>query len=1011
MNNKSDEMQNSTNNKINELDAKLQKLSDLANSSKANSVKNNEENSVSEQVQNEKSLLTENNQDQYVEYKLDENLFNFKGSTVENNQEEKDELTLENKINVEEAKEEAKPQEEIVEEIAPPKGVKLGLSGKLFNFKKKSKVENEENINIQAETVQIETENKQEKIEQNNLQQEEAKVEQSFEQRLSEKLDYENQEEQAKSEQDRDFELKLSEKINNIKQEIAEEKKLEPENPPEYVYEESPPINPKTGKIAPARILEAGFSEKTFQVCAKLSLPFLVLLTLGLCLQQFFFPRDFWITEEVRLADVYMNLLASQNFFTLTLNGMPFVEAGPLYFTLIWLIDLIPQIEMPQAFFASSIIFTTFYIIVTWALARGLGFSKQIAFASGLIMLSSYSFLALTHYIQMDIIYATFTNLSFLFFYKAWKKENGFFSLSFAFVLMACAVLIKGPFSFVLLFVATILFLIWSGNLKRLNSGDGVLGFMAFLIIILAWVAYLYFNNDFLYLKEFIQTHILNPYKIDFANKQKYYYYLFGLALISLPWIFILIFVNWFNVLRNLGKTFRNRKTETNSSWLLCIIISGLIILSIQNDQTIINLLPLMPALAILFAKALLNLSAFSSRLFFAFLALILVLSGLFAILIEFQSYILPILPTTSFLPEKIPAYINTVTTNTYFGLTGFGVILLLFALILFKFTRRSLAGGSLIVFTLALILCTQPFNILVAPQLDKIFSPKNQAQTLAKYADQGYNVATYKIYPNIYTYYYNIARDSQNYPMESIINFSSENEVNDFLSTNPKVILAVPTSILEAMPNREHSEIIESAWLENREISLTIWDSPQLETIQTPSTSPIEEQETLEESNETPVQLPEIIDEVQENIKPLEQTNNENNIEIESQENFEKTEEHTFPDAQEQNIEPTVLPEEIQKIEEIQNSEEVQNNGETIILPATEIEIQPNQEVPTPKPSEQNDLEIIQNQPSPEEDIEELPSEQNNINPPELDSTILNNMEDILLPQVEQENIAPSQE
>ena len=103
-----------------------------------------------------------------------------------------------------------------------------------------------------------------------------------------------------------------------------------------------------------------GMAEKCFNIFSKLGLPLLMLFTLILCGQQFLFPRDFWFSEEVRYADIYMNMLSSNNFFSLTLNGHPYAETGPLYFILVWLLDAIPTINMPQAFFGSSILLPCF---------------------------------------------------------------------------------------------------------------------------------------------------------------------------------------------------------------------------------------------------------------------------------------------------------------------------------------------------------------------------------------------------------------------------------------------------------------------------------------------------------------------------------------------------------------------------------------------------------------------------------------------------------------------------
>ena len=131
----------------------------------------------------------------------------------------------------------------------------------------------------------------------------------------------------------------------------------------------------------------------------------------------------FWFSEEVRYADIYMNMLSSNNFFSLTLNGHPYAETGPLYFILVWLLDAIPTINMPQAFFGSSILFAMLFVASTWILARGLGYSNKIAFTAGLILLSTFFLAGFTNYTRMDLLFAAFLNLSYVCFFRAWNKK------------------------------------------------------------------------------------------------------------------------------------------------------------------------------------------------------------------------------------------------------------------------------------------------------------------------------------------------------------------------------------------------------------------------------------------------------------------------------------------------------------------------------------------------------------------------------------------------------------
>ncbi len=623
-------------------------------------------------------------------------------------------------------------------------------------------------------------------------------------------------------------------------------------------------------ELPPPPPQKVSFAQKIFAGCSYIALPLLLLLTLGLCAQQFFFPRDFWISEEVRLADVYMNMQSAgfsfKSFLQVSLNGEYFFHIGPLYFSLIWLFDAIPQINMPQAFFGANIVFSCFFILSTWLLARALQFNRQIAFAAGLITLSSIGFLGLSHYIQPLLVFSTFMNMAFLCFYRGWQKENGFFWLSFAFIFLACATFISAILSLALPVLAAIFYLTWTGKWKRLNGGDGIFGFLVYLTLIFIYLAYFYLTGQEEYLITLIQEYSIAPLSLDTYPSSTFLKSLALLPILAMPWMLAILFVNWIKVIINIPKSVKARKEKPAASWLVCLILSGIILFSLIKDNETFYLLCLLPALSILLAKAILNFSATSSRFFFGLMAMGLFLAGILAIMVEFHAYIFPYLPTSAFIPKEIPAFISVATTDTDFGLSALGGSLILFSIVLFSFTKRQFAGGASLILSLAFIISSQPFSLMVAPQLDILFSPKTQGEIFATHKAQGYEPASFGVYPHIYTYHYNTALAEQGskkdgntatYGNEKITHLNSQAELNTFISSNPKVILAIPVELWNALPQKQYSTLLQNQWLENKDIALTLWEAPQLEvdppTVQEPAGEQIEEQ-TGEEAQEVPL-------------------------------------------------------------------------------------------------------------------------------------------------------------
>lgn len=570
------------------------------------------------------------------------------------------------------------------------------------------------------------------------------------------------------------------------------------------------------------------FAEKCFQICSKLGLPILILFTLILCGQQFLFPRDFWFSEEVRYADIYMNMLSSHNFFSLTLNGHPYAETGPLYFILVWLLDTIPTINMPQAFFGASILFAVFFVASTWILARGLGYSKKVALTAGLLTLSMFFLASFTNYTRMDLLFAGFLNLSYVCFYRAWQKKSAPFWLLFAFLFLLFASLTSTFIVFLFPFIASLLFCLWTAKYRRLNSRDGIIGFLISILIIFAWFAYLYFQGNADYISLLLEEQLIQNYTPLSAFKtEPYWYYLAGLPFALFPWVFIILFASWGKWLKNSPQAFKNRKASNASAWLILLLITHLVIFSLLKDKSFSNLVTVIPFFAILFAKSILDFSPLRSKIFFGFLAVLTSLCGIFLLVLEFHGYILEYLPNLWILPKEIPAFVEVLTQNTSFGLTAMGAILILLGVLLWYGVNRQFAGGSVLIYTIGIILTLQPLNLLLAPQLGTVFSTKNHAYEMAKiHQNEGAIPASYNIYPDVFTYYYNEALDSTAYSKATIANLNDIDALTDFLLNNDNVILAVSERDFEQLPYKNEATVLEyKQWIEHQHIILTSWN------------------------------------------------------------------------------------------------------------------------------------------------------------------------------------------
>lgn len=507
-------------------------------------------------------------------------------------------------------------------------------------------------------------------------------------------------------------------------------------------------------RIPPAALTDPGPAARLFRALSYAGLPVLLALMALMTLQELFTVRTLWFSDEVRHADVYMRLLDG-NWLALSLNGVPYPDKPPLYFWLLELLDRLPGVDQPMLFFLGAALSAVLFTGTTWLLARATGHDRRVAFAAGLMTIGCLFVAGVAHYPRMDLLFAVVITLSMICLYRGWIKSSAPLWLTLGFVLAGVATLIKGPLGLAFPILGSILFLFWRGTPGRLNGRDGLAGFALMLIMLLAWIGALYFDGQADYLKNIFGPQIAGRMVNAWHHAAPWWYYLAALPLVWLPWTFLILFVNWWQAARSLPGAWKKRREDGGRGWLWLSLIGGVALLSAVSGKIAIYLLPLMPCMAVLSARALLNLSPRRSRWFYLCLGLFFALLGVAFILAQYSPFLLPLLPEnlTAGLPPVVRAYLDSIS-----GLGLMGLALMALAVVLLFFTRRSLPEGGLLLTTLGIMLLMQPYALVVAPSLDTMLSPRAQAEAMADYARQGFQPAAYRVYPGIYAYYFNNA-------------------------------------------------------------------------------------------------------------------------------------------------------------------------------------------------------------------------------------------------------------
>lgn len=496
--------------------------------------------------------------------------------------------------------------------------------------------------------------------------------------------------------------------------------------------------------------------------------------------------RELWYSDEIRHGNAFQNMINDNKWIVLYLNGEVYPDKPPVYFWFIYLIYAVLGEITPKLFFMGAAISGAFFTLSAYLLGRVLGQDKKVSLLACLIILTAFYFITLLHYARMDLLFATFITLSHVFIFKGLQKQISHGWISAGFVMAALATLTKGPLGFIFPLVTLAAFLLCRGRLKRLLSLDMALGFALLLVFCLAWFAGAYIVEGADFIKNIFGKQIIGRTVDSWHHKHPWWHYLVAFPAIMLPWSLSLILVPWRQKVFNSGiiknvREFLKSGSET-SVYLWASLVSNFILLSLISTKVAIYLLPLLPCLALIMARSLVSLEGEKCmRLFRSFAGFILALSMVF---IVFRFY------------NPWQAHISGAL------LTGLqGVIL---GLLLFKYPPQRMLSGTLVL-AMMMIIWVQPMAGVVAPSMDKVMSPVEQAGVMRDYILEGYHPVSYRIYSGTYTYYAG----------HNISEIRSGSELDELMRKHEKVVLAIRQKHWDDWDDRPRDlEIVHSQFL-----------------------------------------------------------------------------------------------------------------------------------------------------------------------------------------------------
>ncbi len=304
-----------------------------------------------------------------------------------------------------------------------------------------------------------------------------------------------------------------------------------------------------------------------------------------------------WDLDEGRNATAALEMRESGDWIVPTFNNVLRVDKPALLY---WLqVIAYGQLgvnelaaRLPSALAALAAVF------LTYELGRRL-FDATTGLLGGLILASCPMTCAAARFANPDALLNAFTVLTLLFFWRGFAVAGRWWFVP-AGISAGLAVLAKGPVGVLLPGGIIGLFLLWTGQLRRLVDGHLILGLFAFVVVVSPWYTWVAANTKAAYLNGFLVTHNLDRFLSPMENHRGSLFY-YPLVLIAgvAPWSAFLGLSVWY--------TWPRRSVVGNEQFaqrfLWCWIAVFLVFYSVAATKLPNYVLPVCVPLALLTAR------------------------------------------------------------------------------------------------------------------------------------------------------------------------------------------------------------------------------------------------------------------------------------------------------------------------------------------------------------------------------------------------------------------------
>ncbi len=349
-------------------------------------------------------------------------------------------------------------------------------------------------------------------------------------------------------------------------------------------------------------------------------------------------------------------------------------------------------------------------------LAGSLRLGRSAVFGAGLVLLSLPLFAGSANFVGPVPSACGLACLALACLAPGWTSSFDLPRMILGNVFAAAAALSGGLYFGLVPLATSLVFGLWRGGIQRMRNTDAVAGFACFVILIAAWMAVIIlFGDGGVTTAMLLKVLGASPSAEAFGCKVS------TLAAASLPFLLVVICVNWPRVLRESVRTLKASREENANACLWIGLVFAIVLLPFSAGTA--DCLLAVCLLAIVTARALLRLGKKGVRLFFLLLCLVLVLctvAGFCATLPFVRDLVLPALGVT--LPKTAMDVLTGLAGMNMAAAIALPLLpLIAAAAILHVAWRSRTAAAPLLCTALAVAVMAQPLALVLPSTLAAI--------------------------------------------------------------------------------------------------------------------------------------------------------------------------------------------------------------------------------------------------------------------------------------------------